>query len=143
MRNDDGTMPLASPECTPSVSTSTVKRAAGETAQRRRRPQAFVVAAAGIEADDEIDVAHARRQRLEVGRQVVAAAFLAGFDHADAARVRDALRLQRADRGQRGEHRVAVVGAAAAVELAVLEQRIPRTVASRQPIISGCLSRWP
>ena len=24
MRNDDGTMPLASPECTPSVSTSTV-----------------------------------------------------------------------------------------------------------------------
>ena len=44
----------------------------------------------------------------------------------DAARVRNALRLQRADRGQRGEDRVAVVGAAATVELAVLDQRRPR-----------------
>ena len=71
MRNDEGTMPLASPECTPSVSTSTVKRAAGEPAQRRRRPQALVVAAAGIEPDDEVDAAHARRERLEIRGQVV------------------------------------------------------------------------
>ena len=43
--------------------------------------------------------------------------------------MRDALRLQRADRGQRGERRIAIVGAAAAIELAVLVQRIPRSVA--------------
>ena len=39
-----------------------------------------------------------RREQLEVRRQVVAAGFLAGLDHADAARVRQPLRLQRADR---------------------------------------------
>ncbi len=86
--------PLASPEWTPSVSTSTVERAAGETAQRRRRPQPLVVAAARIEPDDEVDASHPRREQLEIRRQVVAAALLARFDHADAARVRDALRLQ-------------------------------------------------
>ena len=37
-----------------------------------------------------------------------------------------ALRLQRGDRGERREHRVTVVGAAAAVQLAVLEHRGPR-----------------
>ena len=80
MRNDDGTTPLASPECTPSVSTSTVSVPAGEAAQRRRRPQPLVVAAAGIEADDEIDRAHARREVLEIRGQIVAAALLAGLD---------------------------------------------------------------
>ena len=95
------------------------ERSTGKTAERRRRPQPLVVAAAGIEADDEIHRAHARRKQLEVGRKIVAAAFLAGFDHADATRMRYTLRLQRADGGERGEHRIPVVGAAAAIELAV------------------------
>src|SRR5215475_13753134 len=43
--------------------------------------------------------------------------------------MRDSLRLQRADRGQGGEHGVAVVGAATTVELPVFEQRVPRSVA--------------
>ena len=48
-----------------------------EPAQRRRHPQALVIAAAGVEADDEVDVAETRLQRVEVGGQVVAAALLA------------------------------------------------------------------
>ena len=102
------------------------ERSAGEAAQRRRRPEPLVVAAAGIEADHEVHGAHPRREQFEIGRQVVAAALLAGFDHADAARVRDALRLQRADGGQRCEQGVTVIGAAAPVELAVLQHRQPR-----------------
>ena len=85
-----------------------------------------------------------RRERVEIRGQVVAAALLAGLDEPDAARVGDALRLQRGDRGERREHRVAVVGAAASVELAVLVA--PASTGrgpSRQPIISGCLSRCP
>src|SRR6185312_15533789 len=50
---------------------------------------------------------------IHVERQVVAAAFLARLDQDGAARMRHALRLQRQDRGQRAEHRIAVVGAAA------------------------------
>ena len=109
-RNDDGTIPLASPSGRPPVSTSTRERAAGEAAQRRRRPQPFVVAAAGIEPDDEVDAPHPRREQLEIRRQVVAAALLAGLDHADAARVRDALapasrRSPRATRTPRNRRR--------------------------------------
>ena len=65
--------------------------AADEPAQRRRRPQLVVVAAARVEADDEARLADARREVLDVGGQVVAAALLAGLDQDDAARVRDAL----------------------------------------------------
>ena len=59
--------------------------------------------------------------------QVETAAFLAALDQDDAMRVRDALFLQSANGCQRTEGRVAVVGAAAAVELAVLDDGFPRT----------------
>src|SRR2546421_9897526 len=52
--------------------------------------------------------------------------FLARLDQHDAARVRHALRLQRLDRRERGEGRVAVVGGAAAVELVAAPHRRPR-----------------
>ena len=103
--------------------------AAYEPAQRGRVPHPLVIAAAGIEPDHEIDSPQARRERLEIRREIVAAGLLASLDHAGATRMRDALRLQRADGGEGSEYRVAVVRAAAPVELAVLEQRIPRTVA--------------
>ena len=80
MRNDDGTTPLASPECTPSVSTSTRERAGSQAAQRRRHPQLLVVAAARIEPDHQLDFADPPRERLQVRGQIVAAAFLAAFD---------------------------------------------------------------
>ncbi len=119
------------------------ERSAGEAAQRRRRPQPFVVAAARIEPDDEVDAPHARREQLEIRRQVVASALLARLDHADAARVRHAVRLQATDRGKRGKHRVAIVGAAAPVELAVLDQRLPGTEALAPSRHLGLLVEMP
>ena len=51
-------------------------------------PRPLVVAAAGIEAHHGSPRAPIAGEQLEVGGQVVTAAFLAGFDQADAARVR-------------------------------------------------------
>src|SRR5206468_4280075 len=86
--------------------------AAAHAAQARRQPQLIVVAGAAVEADDEPHRAEARLQRIEVGRQIERAALLAALDDADAARPRDALPVERDDRGQRGIDRIAVVGAA-------------------------------
>ena len=65
-------------------------------------------------------------EMLYIMRQVEAAAFLAGLDDDDASRMFDRVRLQRADCAEAREHRVAVVGAAAAVQAVALEHRIPR-----------------
>ena len=64
---------------------------------------------------------------IDVERQVEAAAFLAGFDHNRAARMRDRLRLQRADSREAREHRIAVVRGAASIKAAVLQHRRPRS----------------
>src|SRR5262249_14327188 len=101
--------------------------AAGHAAQRRGQPELVVVAAAGIEADDERRLADARGQMIDVVRQVVAAGFFARLDHDHAARVRRPLLLQRENRGERAEQRVAVVGGAATVQAVALDDRLPRT----------------
>ncbi len=101
------------------------QRAARQSPQRRRGPKAFVIAASGIESHDEVDATQPRREQFEIGGKIVAAALLAGFDHARATRVCDALRLQRTDGGKRREHRVAIVRATSAVQFSVLDQRIP------------------
>ena len=73
------------------------QHAVHEAAQRGRAPELLVVAAARIEADDEVGRADPRRERFEIRRQVVAAALLAALDQDRAARVRRGLRsLQRA-----------------------------------------------
>ena len=69
---------------------------------------------------------HAVAERFEVSGQIVASALLATFDHAYAARVRNPLSAQSEDRSERGEHRIAIVGAAAAVKQAVGDDRSPR-----------------
>ncbi|MDQ0588423.1 hypothetical protein QFZ47_002532 [Variovorax paradoxus] len=97
-----------------------LERAAGHAAQRGGEPQLVVVAGAGVEADHQLDVAQPRAQRVHIRQQVIGAAFLAGLDQADDARMRRALVLERLQRGDAGVHRIAVVGAAAAVEQAVL-----------------------
>ena len=110
------------------------QRAGQVAAQRRRAPQLLVVAAFGIEADHQVGRADAVSQQVDVIGQVEAAAFFATFDQHDAMRVRDALFLQRTDGRQRAERRVAIVGAAATVQLAVLDYRGPRVeivIASR------------
>ncbi len=100
--------------------------AADQSAQRGGDPELVVIAAAGVEADDEARRADALGERLDVGRQVVRAALLARLDQHHAAGVRDMLALQRLQRGDAGERGVAIVGAAAAVQLAVAHHRRPR-----------------
>src|SRR5438105_132214 len=61
------------------------ERAVHESAQRGRGPQLIVIAAPRIQRDHELHVAQARRERIQIGRQIVAAAFLAGLDDSHAA----------------------------------------------------------
>ena len=144
MRKLEGTMPLAEPECTPSRQHVDAQRADEVAAQRGRAPELLVVAAFGVEADDEARRAEAIAERCDVVLEIGAAAFLAGLDQHDAARVRDALRAQRVDRRQRSEQRVAVVGAAAAIQLARRGSPASQGPSpAHQPENSGCLSRWP
>ena len=119
--------------------------AADDAAQRRRQPQLLVVAAARVEAHDQAGRADARGAGARCRR--------AGRSCRSPRTPRSPSTqracgmpwsLQRAERGQRGEDRVAVVGAAAAVEPVALAS--PASTGPRpslQPAISGCLSRWP
>src|ERR1041384_7214357 len=68
---------------------------------------------------------------LDIIGQVVAAGFLASLDDNDAASVWHTLLAQAAQRGQRAEHSVAVIGAPAAVKLVAFEPRDPRAIALR------------
>ena len=105
--------------------------AGGNAAQRGGQPQLVVIAAAGIEADDEGRAADPVGKMVDVKRQVVAAGFLAGLDHHHAARVRHALFVQREQGRQGAEHGVAVIGAAAAIEFVAFEAGDPRPVSLR------------
>ena len=96
-----------------------------DAAQRGGQPELLVIAAAGVEADDERGLADAAGEVLDVRGQVGRATLLAGFDQDDAAGVGRALLLQEAQRRERGEGRIAVVGAAAAVELVAFAHRFP------------------
>ncbi len=100
--------------------------AAGQAAQRGGAPQLVIVGAARIQAHHQRRLADAVGQVVHVGRQVVAARFLTGFDQHHAARVRQVLFLQRQHRSQRAEDGVAVIGAAAAVQLVAAQHRHPR-----------------
>ena len=102
------------------------ERPAGNAAQRCREPQPVPVAAARIEADHQRRLADPLHQVIDVERQVVAAALLAGLDHDDAAPARHLLLGQRLERAQAGIDRIAVVGPAAAIELVALQHRDPR-----------------
>src|SRR5262249_29420828 len=56
-------------------------------------------------------------------------AFLARLDEPDASRTRDTLRIQRLDRGDGREDRIAVVGATPSIEATLFVNRRPRTEA--------------
>ena len=127
MRKLDGTTPEASPECTPSSSTSTVRLPPARPRSDVVQPQLVVVAAARVEAHDQRRLADARRRggrRRTAGRSCrIPRRPRSGRRSARAAMP---CCLQRLDRGERAEDRVAVVGAAAAVEPVALEHRLPR-----------------
>ena len=126
MRKLDGTTPEASPGMHAFLEHLDGQIAAGHAAQRGGQPHLVVVAAAGIEADDQRRLADALGEMIDVVRQIVAARFLAGLDHDHAARMRNLLRLQGHDRGQRAEDRIAVVGAAAPIQPVAFDDRLPR-----------------
>ncbi len=76
---------------------------------------------------------------VDVVGQVVAAGLLAGLDHDDAAAARYLLLPQRPQCRETGVDRIAVVGAAAAIELVVLAHRQPGTQALRPALHLGLL----
>src|SRR5207248_124436 len=92
-------------------------------AKRRGHPELVVVSAAAIKTNYQTWSSDPIREELDVRRKVDRAALLAALDDHDDARVRRLLILQRADRGDRGKDRVAVVRAAASVKPPVAEHR--------------------
>src|SRR5882762_7410779 len=89
---------------------------ADQAAQRCRRPELLVIAASGIQRDTQARLPDTPRQMLYIMRQVETAALFASLDDDDASRVRNRVRLQRADRAETREHRVAIVGAATSLK---------------------------
>ena len=96
-----------------------------------------------IETDDERWSADPLREVVDVKRQIVAAGFLARLDDDNAARMRHPLLAQRRERGERAEHRITVIGAAAAVELVAVEARAPRPIAVGPADHLGLLVEMP
>src|SRR5271166_991732 len=99
--------------------------AADQSAQRSRQPELFVVAAARVQRDTQARLPDTGSEVLYIMREIEAAAFFARLDDDDASRVRYRVRLQRADRAEAREHRVAIVGAAAAIQTIALAHRVP------------------
>src|SRR5690606_40941006 len=102
------------------------QRAEQVASQGIRHPELIVVAAFRVETDHERRLTDPICERVDIGGQVRAAAFLATFDQDHAARVRNTLVGQRAQCDQRAEDGIAVVGAAATVEATVVQYRRPR-----------------
>ena len=70
MRKLDGTTPLASPECTPSLRISTFSVPVMLPRRLVVSQELVVVAGAAVEADDEADAAEPLLQRIDVQRQI-------------------------------------------------------------------------
>ena len=102
------------------------ERARHHAAQAGGQPELVVVAGARVQADHQAHIAQPAAQRIHIGQQIVRAAFFAGLDQPNNARVRHLLAFQRLNGGDAGVGCVAVVSAAAAVELAVLVAGRPR-----------------
>src|SRR5882672_4559653 len=101
------------------------KRTDEVAAQGSGAPELFVVRALGIETHHQARRAQAGSQCFDVRREVSAAAFLACFDEHYAARARDTLGIEGGNGSERSKHRVAVVRAAAPVELSITDHRLP------------------
>src|SRR5260370_9458135 len=100
---------------------------AAQAAQRCSRPELFVVAASRVQRDTQARLPDPVSKMIDIMWQVETPALFARLDNHDASRMRNRLRLQRSDRAETREHRVAVVGAAAAIKTIALEHRSPRT----------------
>src|SRR5215471_17864388 len=107
---------------------SDLERPRRDSAQRGGHPELIVIAASGIETDHQRRAADPLGEVIDVIGQVIAAGFLARLDQNDATRMRYSLLLQRQQGTERPEHRVPVIGTAAAVELLAFETRDPGAV---------------
>jgi hypothetical protein len=97
-----------------------LERAAGHAAQAGGQPQLVVIACAAVQANDQIHIAQAGAQRIHIRQQIARAAFFGGFNNADDARVQHVLAFERLHGRHAGVHGIAVIGTAAAIQLAVL-----------------------
>jgi hypothetical protein len=100
--------------------------AAGHAAQAGRQPQLVVIARAAVQANHQRHIAQTGLEHVDVRQQVARAAFLAGFNQTDDARMRDVLRLQCLNGGDAGVNRIAIVGAPSAIEPVAFQHRRPR-----------------
>src|SRR5215472_3262885 len=110
---------------------STLATARASAARSGRAPELLVVAAARVEADDEVRLADALRVRLHVGGQIGAAALLARLDEHDQTRMRRPCLLHRLDGCEGAEGRVAVVLSPAPVQAIAAAHGDPRAQALR------------
>ncbi len=109
-----------------------MQRAHEIASQGGRAPQLLVVTALGVQANDERRIAERVAQGVKVRRKVHAATLFRRLNDQYAARERDALCAQRRNGREGAEYRIAVIGASAAIELAIAHHRLPGTQ-SRQP----------
>ena len=100
--------------------------ATGHAAQAGGEPQLVVVACAAVQANDQTDIAQTGTQAVDVGQQIVRARFFAGFNQTHDAWMGCVLIFERLHGGNAGVGRVAIVGAAAAIQLALFVLGCPR-----------------
>src|SRR5215472_13800634 len=112
---------------------STLATARASAARSGGAPELLVVAAARVEADDEVGLADALRVRLHVRGQIGTAALLARLDEHDQTRMRRSCLLHRLDGREGAEGRVAVVLSAAPVEAIAAAHGDPRAQPLRPP----------
>ena len=103
-----------------------LQHATGHATQTGGEPELVVIACAAVQAHDQAHIAQARTQRVHVGQQIVRTRFFASLNQAHDARMRHALRFEALDGSNAGVNGVAVVRAAAPVQLAVFQLGRPR-----------------
>src|SRR5258705_13654242 len=85
---------------------------ADQAAQRCRRPELLVIAASGIKRDTQARLPDTPREMLYIMWQGETAALFASLDDDDASRMRNRIRLERADRAETREHPAPIAGPA-------------------------------
>ena len=103
-----------------------LERAAGHAAQAAGQPKLVVIAGTRVQANHQAHITQALAQQVNVGHQVIRAAFFTGFNQPHDARVRRVLGFECLNGGDGGVNGVAVVGTTAAIQLAVFVFRRPR-----------------
>ena len=116
-----------------------LEHATGHAAQTGGQPQLVIVARATVQANHQGHLAQARAQGIDVRQQVAGARFLAGFDQPHHAGVGNVLRFERCNGRDAGVDRIAIVGAAAAIQLVAHDLGRPRPQVGTPAVKLGLL----